>query len=80
MLQAETWHMRSLSRKRDLSRFVQFNLGAIKGNCPMCAVGSDEKTDCPILTARKLTLGERSGETLPRKHLPHGVYLVALKI
>lgn len=59
MLQAETWHTRSLSRKRDLSRFVQFNWGAAKGNCPVCADGSDEGTNCPILTARELTPGER---------------------
>lgn len=41
----------------------------------MCADGSGTGTNCPILTARKLALGERLGETLPGKHLPGAVYL-----
>lgn len=54
---------RGLCPERDLSRFVQIDLGVVKRNCSVCAHGSGARTNCPILMARKLALGERSGDS-----------------
>lgn len=68
MLSAKTWYMRSLSKTRVLSRFVQINLGVVKENGPGSADGSGTGTNRLILATKKANHVGKVKKNFPQRN------------